>query len=198
MHRVVRERKLHAPRLDLGEVEHVVDEPQKVLAARLHLRERRLHVARHLAVHVTEDHLVEAEQQLSGVLSQAHDREELRLVLARDLELPALLGDLAEQSGVLDRERGLRGESLEEIHYFRGKRSGRVFRCTPSAPTMCSSYQWHREQRSPGFDDQVPEPLCVLRPVSRGLESVRGRTAVRQLRRRLSESARYQNLENSR
>ena len=45
----------------------------------------------------------------------AHVGEELRLVLARDLELAALLLDLAEQPRVLDRQHGLRREGLQEV-----------------------------------------------------------------------------------
>ena len=48
----------------------------------------------------------------------AHVGEELRLVLARDLELAALLLDLAEQAGVLDRQRGLRGEGLQQLEHL--------------------------------------------------------------------------------
>jgi hypothetical protein len=49
----------------------------------------------------------------------AHAGEEVRLVLARLLELLAFLGDLAEQAGVLDRHRGLGGECLHELDDFR-------------------------------------------------------------------------------
>ena len=45
----------------------------------------------------------------------AHIGEELRLVLARDLELPALFLDLAEQARVLNRQHRLRSEGLEQI-----------------------------------------------------------------------------------
>src|SRR5262249_4094141 len=47
-----------------------------------------------------------------------HVGEELGLVTARDLELPALRLELPEEPRVLDRERGLTGESLEEIHHI--------------------------------------------------------------------------------
>ena len=44
----------------------------------------------------------------------AHVGDELRLVLARDLQLAALLGDLLEQAGVLKRDDRLVGEGLHE------------------------------------------------------------------------------------
>jgi hypothetical protein len=42
----------------------------------------------------------------------AHVCEELRLVLARDLQFMALLCDLTEQAGILDGERRLGGKRL--------------------------------------------------------------------------------------
>ena len=45
----------------------------------------------------------------------AHAGEELRLVLARFRQLAALLLDLAEQAGVLDRQHRLRGERLQQF-----------------------------------------------------------------------------------
>ena len=44
----------------------------------------------------------------------AHVGDELRLVLAGDLEFAALLGDLLEQASVLERDGGLVGEGLHE------------------------------------------------------------------------------------
>ena len=53
---------------------------------------------------------------LSGVRSSwRHVRQELRLVLAGDLELAALLLELLEQAGVLDRQHRLAGERLEQL-----------------------------------------------------------------------------------
>ena len=54
----------------------------------------------------------------------AHVGEELRLVLAGDLELPALLLDLAEQPRVLDRERRLAGEGLHQVDDARRELAG--------------------------------------------------------------------------
>ena len=65
-----------------------------------------------------------AEQALEQHLGEADDRverraqlvrhvgEELGLVLVRDLELPALVLDLAEQPDVLDGDHGLVGKGL--------------------------------------------------------------------------------------
>src|SRR3954469_11605959 len=48
----------------------------------------------------------------------AHVGEELRLVLARYFQLAALLLDLSEQTRVLDCERGLCGERLQDLNDF--------------------------------------------------------------------------------
>ena len=45
----------------------------------------------------------------------AHARYELRLVLARLLQLAALVLDLTEKARILDRQYGLRGEGLQEF-----------------------------------------------------------------------------------
>ena len=44
----------------------------------------------------------------------AHVGHELRLVLAGDFKLAALLGDLAEQAGILERDSRLVGEALHQ------------------------------------------------------------------------------------
>src|SRR5262245_47503415 len=51
----------------------------------------------------------------------AHVGDELRLVLAGDLKLPALLGDLAEQASILHRDGGLGSEGLDEPDDLRGE-----------------------------------------------------------------------------
>src|SRR5262245_62678171 len=51
----------------------------------------------------------------------AHIGDELALVLAGDLKLPALLGDLAEQASVLHRDGGLGSEGLDEPNDLLGE-----------------------------------------------------------------------------
>jgi hypothetical protein len=50
-----------------------------------------------------------------GAQLMAHAREELRLVLARQFELAALLLDFAEQARILDRQHRLIGERFEKF-----------------------------------------------------------------------------------
>src|SRR6185503_832066 len=93
------------------------DEAQQVLAARLDVGERLLHVLRHLAVDLAEDHLVEAEDRIERRAQLvAHAGEEVRLVLAGDLKLPAFFLDLVEQAHVLDRDYRLIGEGRQQTH----------------------------------------------------------------------------------
>ena len=102
--------------LDLRQVEHVVDEPEEVAAVGLDALQRLERLVRQLAVEPIGHHLGEAED---GVHRRAqlvaHVGEELRLVAARDLDLAALLLDLAEQARVLDRDHGLRREGLQQV-----------------------------------------------------------------------------------
>ena len=99
--------------LDLGDVEHGVDQPQEVLAVGADAGE---------GIHgFLGWGLIEAFLHQFGVAEDggewgsqlvAHVGDELRLVLARDLKLAALLGDLLEQSRVFDGDHRLVGEGL--------------------------------------------------------------------------------------
>ena len=104
------------PGLDLGQVEHVVDEPEQVAAVGLNALEHLAHPVGGVAVDVVENELGVAENGIQRRAQLvAHIGEELRFVLAFDLELAALLVDLAEQARVLDGQHRLGGEGLEQI-----------------------------------------------------------------------------------
>ena len=90
--------------------------PSRCLPLRLHALQHVAHLRRRLAVDAVEDQLGVAEDGVERRAQLvAHVGEELRLVLARDLELPALLLDLAEQPRVLDRQHRLRRERLHQV-----------------------------------------------------------------------------------
>ena len=80
--------KLDLASLDLGEVKHVVDEAEEMLAGAVHALER-LGEARELrAFGLLPQHLGEADDGVERRAQLvAHIGEELRLVLARNLEL---------------------------------------------------------------------------------------------------------------
>ena len=116
-HGVVAERERELPRLHLGEVEHVVDQAEEVLSVGLDPLERLADRRGHVPEDVIQDEVGIAQH---GVHRRAqlvaHVGEELGLVPARELELSALLLDLLEQAGVLDSDRGLRGEGMQQVH----------------------------------------------------------------------------------
>ncbi len=59
-----------------------------------------------------------------GAQLVAHAGHELRLVLARQFELTALLLDFLEQAGILDRQHRLGGERTQEVDGVLGKFAG--------------------------------------------------------------------------
>ena len=114
--RIVGQRQRELPGLDLGEVEHVVDQPEQMLAVGLHPLQHAAHFFRRFAVDAVEDQFGVAEDGVERRAQLvAHIGEELRLVLARDVELAALVLDLVKQSRVLDRQHRLRGEGLHQV-----------------------------------------------------------------------------------
>ena len=92
---------------------------------RLHALEHAAHLCRRLAIDVVEDQLGVAEDGIERRAQLvAHIGEELRLVLARDFELPALVLDLMEQARVLDCQHRLGGKGLQQIDRLFGKLAG--------------------------------------------------------------------------
>src|SRR6516165_7001412 len=78
----------------------------------------------------------------------AHAGDELRLVLARQLELTALVLDLAEQARVLDRQHRLGRERLQEMNGTLGKVAGLLAADHQRAQDLVPADQWHKEARS--------------------------------------------------
>ena len=116
LERIVGERQAELPGLDLGQVEHIVDEPEQVSAIGLDALEHLAHPVGGLAVDVVENELGVAENGIQRRAQLvAHIGEELGFVPAFDLELAALLADLAEQARVLDGQHRLGGEGLEQV-----------------------------------------------------------------------------------
>ena len=124
----------HPAGFDLGEVENVVDQAEQVLARTLDLLEigndRFLSEIGHVFLKnfAVADDGVERRAQLV-----AHIGEELRLVLARQLELPALVLDFMEQPRILNRQHRLRGKSFDHIDDILREGAG-AFRRTTSIP----------------------------------------------------------------
>ena len=113
-----------------------------------------------VAEQALEQHFGEADD---GVERRAqlvrHVGEELRLVLVRDLELPALVLDLAEQARVLDGDDGLVRERLQQRDVLVGERPGVVAAdadradapCPPTASARTTiDFDAHRRERCRG------------------------------------------------
>ena len=94
-----------------------------MLAVRLHALHHGAHFFRRLAVNAVDNELGIAE---NGIERRAqlvtHIGEELRFVLARFLDLPALVLDLLEQPHVLDGDTRLVGEGLRQFDLLVGER----------------------------------------------------------------------------
>src|SRR5262249_49693892 len=97
----------------LRQVEHLVDEAKKVSTSAVHALKWFLGLFCAEARRVFDHHFGQADDGIERRAQLvAHAGDELRLVLARHLQLPAFLFDLAEQTRVLDREHRLGRERL--------------------------------------------------------------------------------------
>ena len=113
--------KLHAPRLDLRQVEDVVDQREQVAARAEHAIERLDVLLQRLGI--LPQHLGDADDGVERRAQLvAHVGEELRLVLARLCELAALVLDFVEQPHVLDRDHRLVGEGRDQLDLLVGER----------------------------------------------------------------------------
>ena len=78
LERVVRKRERQLTGLDLGEVEHVIDQAKKMLAVGLQAFEHLAHLVRRLAIDVVEDEFGVAEDGVErGAQLVAHVGQEL-------------------------------------------------------------------------------------------------------------------------
>ena len=144
-----RDVELHAPSLDLRQVEDVVDETEQMLAGIADVLGEFLLLLVHRAGHSGEHHFREADD---GVERRAqlmrHVGQELALVAARGLELRALDLDLAEEPRILDGQRRLRGEGLEEADLPRRELARALAVHDQSAEQVVLAQQRHREERT--------------------------------------------------
>ena len=117
--------ELHAPGLDLRQVEDVVDQRQQVVARRVDVLQVLELLFVDLAEHLLGQHLGEADDRVERRAQLvAHVGEEFRLVAIRVLELAALVLDLVEQPDLLDADRRLVGKRLQQADLVIGRRAG--------------------------------------------------------------------------
>ena len=117
--------QLHAPGLDLGQVEDVVDERQEMLAGGVDVLGVIELFFVELAEHTFDEHLGKADHGIQrGAQFMRHVGQEVRLVLVGQLQLAAFFLDFLEQAGVGDGDRGLVGEGAHQRDLVVGKATG--------------------------------------------------------------------------
>ena len=143
--------------------------PEQVLAVGADARER---VDRFLGRRLVEAFLhelgVAEDGGERGPQLVAHVGDELRLVLAGDLELAALLRDLLEQASVLNGDHGLVGEGSYDLNLLRRERPGHWSCHSHDADAGSVSQQGNSEHCS-----EPPEPLALAPSVFRISKNVR-------------------------
>ena len=141
--------ELHASRLDLRQVEDVVDEREQVPSRVEDVAEVLRLLVVDLAEHALGQHFREADDRVERRAQLVrHVGQELALVLARHLELPALVLDLAEQPRILDGQRRLRGEGLEQLDHLRRELARAFCGYGQSAEQVVLAQQRYRQQRA--------------------------------------------------
>ena len=119
--------QLHPARLDLREVEDVVDQGEQVAARGEDILQILLLLAVDVAEHPLQEHLGKADDGVERCPQLVrHVGEELRLVAIRDLELAALLLELLKQARVLQGQRRLGREGLEQLDHLDRELAGRL------------------------------------------------------------------------
>src|SRR4029077_21049918 len=114
---IILERQGQLARLDLGEIEHVIDQRQEMPAVVLDALEHTLRTVRQYPVDAVDQQFGIAEDRVQRCSELvAHISEELRFVLAWQRQLFALVGNLAEQPRVLDRQYRLARQGLHQSH----------------------------------------------------------------------------------
>src|SRR5256714_1236761 len=161
--------ELHPAGLDLGQIEDVVDQAEEMAARAEHVVEilGLLWVER--PEHLLEEHLGEPNDRVERCSQLVrHRREELALVPARDLELLALLLDLLEELDVLDRDRGLIRERLDELNLARREWPDTDPSQDDDTERLAALHHGNREN-GPGFGDPhgpgIREQVRICRDV---------------------------------
>jgi len=153
--------QLHPAGLDLREVEDVVEKLEQVLARLPDVADVLLLAVVEITALLLEEHLGEPDD---GVQRRAqlvrHVGEELRFVLARDLELDAPLLELPVEAGVDNGERGLASERLEQVAGLLSEAPGNQAANGERPDNAVVTEDRHRDERPPASVQQDAE-VCV-------------------------------------
>ena len=148
-----------------GEIEHVVDQAAQMSASGVNALERvqcLLDSNRGAFVTIISVRPIMA---LSGAAQLVNvGRDELRLVLASQLQLPALVLDFVEQPHVLDLDRRLVREGRDQLDLLVGERLNGVARQDQHASRSCLAQHRHAEDCAhvgePGSCSQPHLRIC--------------------------------------
>ena len=104
---------LHPPRLDLRQIEDLVEQRQQMLAGTQDVPEVFILALIEVSEQPFKQHLGESDHRVEwGTKLMRHAGQEIGLVLAHHLQFGALLLELVEELRVVDRHRRLAGECL--------------------------------------------------------------------------------------
>src|SRR5215831_6971327 len=135
--------------LDFRQVKHLVDEAKKVSPSAVHALQRLLRLFRAEARRIGDQHIGEPDDGIERRAQLvAHAGYELRLVLARYLQLAAFVLDLAEQARVLDRQHRLGRERLQEMNGTLGKFARLLAPDHECSDDLVCAYQRHNKART--------------------------------------------------
>ncbi len=131
---------------DLRQVQYLVDEAEEVGPGGIHTAQWFQRLFRAEARRVADHHLRQADYGVERRAQLvAHAREELRLVLARQLQLPVLFLDFVEQPHVLDCDHRLIGEGCDELNLLVGERRDLCFPQGNCAERRALTQQWYSQ-----------------------------------------------------
>src|SRR5262249_39164522 len=107
---------------DFREIQNLIDETEQVRAGRIHTTQRLQRLLRAEARRVADHHFGQTDNSVERRAQLvAHAREEPGLVLARHLELAALVLDLVEQPHILDGNDRLVSEGRDQLNLLLGE-----------------------------------------------------------------------------
>src|SRR5215472_9549578 len=135
--------------LDLGKVEHVIDEPEQVSAVGLKALEYAKHFLGWLTISAIRHQFGIAQDGIERRAQLvAHIGQELRLVLARLFKLPALVLDFVKQPHVLDSYTRLVSEGCHQVDLLIGEGANGLAHQDDSTDRMVFAQQRYAEDRA--------------------------------------------------
>src|SRR5262249_46820910 len=135
--------------LNLRQIEHVIDQSEQVLAVGLKPLEYAEHFLGWLAVSAVSHQFGIAEDGVERRAQlMAHIGEELRLVLARNFQLTALVLDFAKQSTVLDIYPRLVSEGCHQVDLLVGEGTNGLAHQDDSTDRMVFAQERYAKDRA--------------------------------------------------